>query len=299
MQELLDKKDLVEKYLHSFQPILSAFSFNNLIAWSEFFQYSIVECDQYLCIFAKDSAGTFLWVPPLGKTWNKDIMQYCFDRMQEENQGGGITRIDYADLSFAKISKEHGFLIEEKPNEYCYARQKLVNLNGNLYKSQRHACNQFIKYYPNAEYQPYDVSMLEECRCLYNQWAQRRLKNNDSDEFRFMIEDSHAAHQALLKNYQVLNVIGRVVKVDNKIEAYTLGYPLNDGMFCVFGETVNAELSGISNYIFRALCSDLEICSYRWINVMDDGGFDSMMNVKNSYQPDQRIAAYIIKNKSE
>ena len=91
---LLSAKSLVDRYLRETPTHLAAFSFVNIFVWQDFFKFQFEEIDGNLCIFASDKAGTFLYLPPLGKTISCDTLKQCFARMDTLNKGNGVTRIE-------------------------------------------------------------------------------------------------------------------------------------------------------------------------------------------------------------
>ena len=64
---LLERKELIQQYLREAPGLLSSFSFINIFTWQKFFQFELEVIDGNLCVFARHEAGTFLYLPPLGK----------------------------------------------------------------------------------------------------------------------------------------------------------------------------------------------------------------------------------------
>ena len=96
---------------------------------------------------------------------------------------------------------------------------------------------------------------------------------------------------SLLNNYRALNLQGRIVTVGNEVRAFTFGFALNSGTFCVLYEITDLTIKGLAQFIFREFCAELK--SYRYINIMDDSGLENLKKVKLSYYPFKLIPAYI------
>ncbi|MBI5416268.1 MAG: DUF2156 domain-containing protein, partial [Candidatus Omnitrophica bacterium] len=184
---LLERKELVQQYLREAPGQLSSFSFVNIFTWQEFFQFELETIDGNLCVFARHEAGTFLYLPPLGKDVSAKTIQTCFERMDKANRNKGVSRVENVHahqlplfLPQPKAPRGEGasrptdeFSHYNKGYEYCYYRKDLAGLTGNAYKSKRSSYNHFVKNY-SFKYLPYEDSMLEDCAALYKDWAQGR-----------------------------------------------------------------------------------------------------------------------------
>jgi len=59
----------------------------------------------------------------------------------------------------------------------------------------------------------------------------------------------------------------------------------------VIEREVRLAFKGLSQYIFRRFCEDLK--GYKYINITDDSGLESLKAVKESYRPLRLIPAFI------
>jgi hypothetical protein len=99
----------------------------------------------------------------------------------------------------------------------------------------------------------------------------------------------------LLDGYPDLEVTGLLVKVENKIKAFTFGYKVSEETFCVLFEITDLSLKGISQFIFKEFCETLQ--GYTYINIMDDSGLENLKRVKLSYHPVKVVVSFIAKRK--
>ena len=91
---LLERKELIQQYLREAPGQLSSFSFTNIFTWQEFFQFELEVIDGNLCVFARHEAGTFLYLPPLGKNVSAKTIEACFERMDKVNRSKGVSRVE-------------------------------------------------------------------------------------------------------------------------------------------------------------------------------------------------------------
>lgn len=292
---LLERKELIQQYLREAPGLLSSFSFINIFTWQGFFQFELEVIDGNLCVFARHEAGTFLYLPPLGKNVSSKTIQTCFERMEKVNRVKGVSRIENVHAHQLPLFPAEEYSHYNKGYEYCYYRKDLVRLAGNLYKSKRSSYNHFVKNY-TFQYLPYADSMRADCAALYQEWAQgRRGVYADNAVSLQMLEENAGVHQLALRHYQELGLTGRVVTVDGKVRAYTFGYPLNEQTFCVLFEIADLSCKGLSVLIFREFCRDAALASYKFINVMDDFELENIHRTKLSFRPVALLPSYIIR----
>lgn len=290
---LLKKKTEIERFLKQTPYSLSAFSFVNIFIWSDFFDFVFKIIDHQLCIFAKNSIGSFLYLPPLGPKTTHKAIKDGFRHLFLENNGSGVTRIENIEERHLKLFEDKDFIIVKKSKEFIYKRQDIAQMKGKLFKSKRSLYNQFIKG-NDFEFLPYAPDMEKDCLVLYDLWAQESKSRQKEDMAVFMIEENRGVHQKAMRYYQDLNLEGRVVRIKNQIIAYSFGFELKPDVFCILFEIADLRFKGISTYIFRAFCVDQQIQKYCWINSMDDFGLPNIEKTKQLFRPHHTIESYAV-----
>ena len=139
--------------------------------------------------------------------------------------------------------------------------------------------------------------MIGECKELYESWAKKRREVHQDVIYHQMLDDNRKVHQSILENYQELDMIGRVVKVDDDIKAYTFGFKLNENMFCVYLEIADLNVQGLPVFIFQSLCRDAALRDYQFINAMDDFELPNIRRTKMSYHPAVLLPSYVVTRK--
>jgi len=298
--ELPKERQLLEDHLSLFRPELSSWSWTDLFAWSDFFEYGFEMIDGHLCVFASDEAGCFMYLPPLGPDPSADLFRKCFTRMESRNGPGGVTRVENIPGSYPgldRIVSSPGLRLTEKTREYIYYRNDLCRLKGNAYKSCRAAVNQFVK---NTEfiYRPYEPRMYDECLSLYRRWARERKASCDEEMYRYMLDDNERVHARLLRHAAELGLTGRTILIDGEIRAYTFGFALTRDVFCVLLEIADLSVKGLAACTFREFCDDPAVRPYSFINAMDDYGLPALTGTKMSYRPVMLAPSYILTGES-
>jgi hypothetical protein len=257
--------------------------------WAELLNYLWVIIDGNFCLFCGTGEALFMPIPPLGEKLSAMAIKKCFELMNKVNKNKNCSRVEDVSEKEAGFYKNLGYKVKEKGQEYIYKLEDLAKLAGDRYKGKRALCNYFEKNY-KYECKEFRSDDKKACLELYKRWAADKgtvLNENcplsDGDYYKALIEDSYAAHKKAMDRFVDLGLAGRVVLVDNKVSAYTFGYPLGDETFVVLFEIADSKIKGLSQFIFREFVK--EMSDYRYINAMDDSGLENLRKVKMSYHP--------------
>jgi hypothetical protein len=249
-----------------------------------------------LCIFAKSTVGSFLYLPPLGKRISRQVVEACFQEMFKENKGRGVSRIENVEEKDLAFFPADQYQIYKKSEEFVYRREDIARLRGNKYKSKRASYNQLIRAY-EPRFTAYEPKMRKACLQLYLEWAQERRKKNSDEIYRQMLDENYKAHDICLRYCKQLGLIGRVVFVNGKMSAYSFGFRLKDDTFCILLEVADLKIKGLPTYIFKEFCADSDVKKFTFVNVMDDFGLEHVRTTKLSFRPCKTHSCYVVSPK--
>lgn len=230
-------------------------------------------------------------IPPLGEPASPRIIFDCYERMIQFNRSPAVARIENVGQERKDFFTSLGFAAVLKDLEYIYERQHLVQLRGNRFKSKRSAYNHFVQHY-SPNYQVYHEGYLQACMELLRKWQEMRRAKYKDDFFQAMLADSCFAHQLGMIESEQIGLIGRVVLLNGDVKGYTFGFPLTDETFCILFEITDLTIKGLSQYLFREFCREMN--HYRYINALDDSGLENLRRAKLSYRPCSFEPAYTI-----
>ena len=270
---------------------LAAYSFPYHFIWQSLFTYEWVELEGHHCLLAGNQAGSFLALPPLGPDPCGSAMARAFAFLADRNQTPAVTRIENAPESLTSRCHEQGYRVTPKGPDYVYRRTDLVGLRGDRYKGQRVSYNHCLRH-AHPSYRPYRSDDGDACLALFRQWQAGVKETGAVDLARHLAADAESAHRNALRHATDLGLVGRVVEVDGKLAAYTFGYSLTPATFCVLLEIADRQVKGLSQFIFREFCRELE--SYELINTMDDSGLEGLRRAKLAYHPVRLVESYIV-----
>ncbi|RKY32339.1 MAG: hypothetical protein DRP74_02820 [Candidatus Omnitrophota bacterium] len=286
----IEHREIFEDFLSFKRHDLSVYTFENIFIWKGIYEIFWAVIRESLCLFFSDDCGCFLYLSPLSKNQNPQVIKEVFRFMDKFNKNSGFSRIENIESEDLPFFKHYGYRMEFKSHEYLCLRSCLDGLKGPSFKSKRAPYNYFIKNY-RFEYMPFLPSHKEDCLGLYSRWMQSRKKYYQDSLYQGMLTDSRKCLKVLLDNFRYLNLKARIIKVGRVIKAFTCGFEVNPETFCILYEITDLSLKGISQFIFRNFCRELK--EYKYINIMDDSGLDNLKRVKLSYRPEKLIPSYI------
>ncbi|MCX5698408.1 MAG: phosphatidylglycerol lysyltransferase domain-containing protein [Candidatus Omnitrophica bacterium] len=270
---------------------LAAYSFANIYIWKALYDIEWAVIKDSLCIFFRDQLGCFMYLAPLARQPQLEVIQRVFAIMDKINKNKNISRIENIQQEGLDYYRSLGYLCSQKYPDYLCSRGDLALFKGNKFKSQRAAYNYFIKHYD------FKVSVLKladqaDCLNLFASWIKERQGQSNDAVYRGMLEDNRRVIQEAFTNYKQLHLEGIVVRVDKEIKAFSFGYRLNKNIFCILYEITDLAIKGLAPFIFRQFSQTLK--GYQYINIMDDSGVENLRKTKLTYKPVRLIDAYIV-----
>lgn len=291
---LLDKKPLVDSFLNLGTRPLSSFSFVSLFAWSDFFDFDLKMVNGCLCIFAHGDQGCFLYLPPLGKSVDSSTIEFAFEHMARRKPPRPVNRIENIPENLLPAFGMGSYNQYAKSPEYVYRKEDLTALKGHAYKSQRHDCNSFIAHQDSHSFEPYSDADLDSCMDLFERWAHNRAKISRDDVYLSMLQENRLVHARLLKFWQPLGLVARVLKAGSKIIGYTFGFAVDENTFCIYAEIADCKIPGAAAYMFKSFCADRELVPFGRINTMDDFAIPNVARAKQAWHPSELIPSYTV-----
>ncbi len=291
---LLAQEPLVSSFLNKGPRPLSSFSFVSVFAWCDFFDFELKMINGCLCIFAHGPSGCFLYLPPLGKSFDSSTIEFAFEHMAQGGTLRAINRIENIPGNLLSAFGQGSYNQHSKSAEYVYRKEDLAALKGNAYKSQRHDCNFFIAHQGHHSFEPYMDANFDSCMGLFERWADHRARADRDDVYLSMLQENRLVHARLLKFGGPLGLIARVLKAKGKIIGYTFGFVLDESTFCIYAEIADLKIPGATAYMFKSFCADEQLKDFSRINTMDDFAMPNVARAKQAYHPSELIASYTV-----
>lgn len=181
-----------------------------------------------------------------------------------------------------ELEKNMPNIFDISPNrdrfDYIYNVSDLINLNGRKLHSKKNHLNKFLNLYPNFVYERIDSSNAIDVFESYVEWFNKNPNITDG------LRNEFVGIESTLRNFNLLDMKGGVIKIDNKIAAFTLGEQINSNSVVIHIEKANTFYEGIYQAINQQfLCNEWN--EMEFVNREEDLGIEGLRRAKMTYNP--------------
>lgn len=271
--------DMFREYYKNEQSRSCEHSFANNLLWSPFYKtkYSIIEG----CLVFK-SGGERLSVSfPLGKKQVKNAVDRLLAYFEEMDKPFCMHMVTAAQFEWLNENYPDKFAIAYMRDaaDYIYESEKLISLSGKKLHGKRNHINNFVKNYPDYQYERITEENKEECLEMAQAWRVQSGCDEDPEKHAEFCVTLRA-----LQNLEALQLRGGLIRADGKVVAFSLGEPLSEDTFVVHVEKAYADIQGAYPIINQQFVLH-EASGFRYINREEDTGAEGLRKAKLSYHP--------------
>ena len=287
--ELRDK-EIFNRFLKQDPPRVSELTFTNLFIWQYKYAPSWAIVGDCLLIICRPKDRAAFGLQPVGPGDKAKALALLFEALKQISPEAGVERVDEAFVKAYVAPEEYVTELDRDNSDYVYLAKDLIQLSGNKFHRKKNHVNQFIKNY-RFEYRTLDQELLKAFLNLQENWCRLRECATHPD----LLSEDYAVHMALTHSRD-LDFQGGAILIDDKVEAFALGEPLNEGTAVIHIEKANPEINGLYAAINQFFCR--EAWSHmRYINREQDMGVEGLRQAKESYCPDHMVQKYFVKPK--
>lgn len=283
----LEDKPILDFAFKQFPPLISEFTFTNLFIWRHAYQIKISRLQQFLVLFAEKRDQPFLF-PPIGEGDVVKCSRTLLQHMKEKGFPAKIVRVP-EDLASRFDWKPEGFVVEfdRDQSDYIYLTEDLITLQGRKYHRKRNHIKKFKERYV-YRYISLTTEQISECLRLETKWCDLR----QCEVIPGLFNESVATKEAF-SHFEALEVKGGAILIEDKVEAFTLGEPLNQETVVIHIEKANPDFDGLYPMINQAFLEN-HWSKYTYVNREQDLGEEGLRKAKESYFPHRMINKHTI-----
>lgn len=279
-------KEIYTRYYHDSPVHYAEYSFFCLWAWRNAYPIEIAFSPQNLIWFR--SGGPLPgYFGPCGNWRDKNI---DWDSELSQFDSGNIIYDVPSDLKNLLDSRENlRFTKDRDQDEYIYSCKDLISLKGKAFAHKRNRVRTFLDGYEWDYYamKPEDFDSVME---FQERWRIHRDSTLNQDEAASLLDEDLAIKEAL-NHWEEFNFTGGLIKVDDKIIAYTIAQELDPQNLDVCFEKAFAEYAGSYQAINFLFLKNLAK-TYEFINREEDMGEPGLREAKLSYNPVMMLEKY-------
>lgn len=188
-----------------------------------------------------------------------------------------------------KEKLEDSFILEERRDsfDYVYSIESLAYLKGRKYAKKKNRVHNFTKSY-DYTYESINSENIDEVIHFQSNWC-----HDKECEDIPVLRNENMGILNLLHNFDRLGIKGGILRVEEKIVAYTLGEAINDEYVVIHIE------KGLNDYVgsyqmINMTFLEKEFTDYKFVNREDDFGDEGLREAKESYHPLELLKKYEI-----
>jgi uncharacterized protein len=284
---ILEDKSLFHQIFTQLPPQISEFTFTNLFIWRLCYQIKISRLQNFLCLLSARGEGSFFF-PPIGEG---DVIKCCQSLLHYLEGKGMTPKIARVPETVVKQIdwKTSGMRAELDLNQcdYVYLTQDLIELKGRKYHRKRNHIKQFQEKY-SYQYIHLTPEWIPQCLQLEAEWCDLR----HCEAIPGLLNESLATKEAFT-HFEELGVQGGAILINGKVEAFTLGDPLNSETVVIHIEKANPAYEGLYPTINQAFLEH-QWSGYTYVNREQDLGEEGLRKAKESYFPHHMVNKYTI-----
>jgi hypothetical protein len=283
----LEDKPLCDQVFNHFPSQISEFTFTNLFIWRHAYQIKISRLQNFLCLLSEQRESSFFF-PPMGEG---DVIE-CYQSLLQY-LGGKATLPKIVRVPEAAVEqmdwKTSGMKAEldRSQCDYVYLTQDLIELKGRKYHRKRNHIKQFQEKY-SYQYIPLTPEWIPQCLQLETEWCDLRHCEASPG----LLNESVAIKEAFT-HFEELGVKGGAILINGKVEAFTLGDPLNSETVVIHIEKANPAYEGLYPTINQAFLEN-QWLGYTYVNREQDLGEEGLRKAKESYFPHHLVNKYVV-----
>jgi len=269
---------VIDDLLRKHPPEVSELTFTNLFIWRHYYRFQVAFSQGLLTLLAHPPDQSPFFLPPLGEGDFLRWVETCLNYLKELGLVPCIGRLSKTSLDTLSSFPGTKAVLDRDNSDYVYHTRDLIQLSGNRYHTPKNHLNRFLKTH-SWEYLSLTPQLVSECLDLQDEWCRLR----QCLESPSLLSEEQAIIEAL-KHIDFLNYRGGVVRVDGKVEAFTLGELLNPLTVVIHIEKANPDLPGLYQLIQQQFLQK-EWGPIPHVNREQDLGVEGLRKAKQSYHP--------------
>lgn len=286
----LKDKDILRDHYSRFPPEHSDYLHSIMYTWRDYMTYSYAKVSDSIVILGKHDDRLYLR-PPIGPN-EKEVFKEVIDLSEREGWNPIISMIGKETVSW--MMKEFPQFEYEQHRDYfdyIYLSSDLSDLPGKNYLKIRNYLNKFRK---NNDHSIETITSenIIEVKDFLIRWCEQKGCRDDP----FLLQERQATYHALDDMFD-LGLEGLLIRVDGKVEAFSIFEEMRSDMAVVHYEKANFDLAGLYQAINNETAKFLTN-RYRFIDRESDMGVPGLRKAKEKYRPDHMLEIYHAREKN-
>lgn len=282
----IEDKAIFNRYFKEDPPEISELTFTNLFMWQCLYHPVWTELDDVLLVVMNPDGSSSYGLQPVGRGDKQKAIETLLTYLEGKTDMPEIKRAGEGFVN--NVDRTRFTCTPDRDNsDYVYQTTDLINLSGRKYHRKKNHLNQFKKSY-EYEYRELDADLVECFINMQEEWCKMR----ECVENPTLLSEDYAVRRALI-HFEELDYRGGAIIVNGRMEAFSLGEPLNLDTAVIHIEKANPDIPGLYTAINQMFTANAW-SDKGFINREQDLGIDGLRKAKESYYPHHMVNKYTI-----
>lgn len=278
----------VDEIMSNFEPYAD-FTFINLFTWSVDDRTELSILHGNLIVRLPDYLTGELIYSIIGSHHIDDCISILLDN------AGTLNLVPQIVVDNIKNKSKYVITEDRDGHDYIYSVERLCELSGKGLKNKRNKLNKFkLLYDGHISHQivkKIDPDTVNELKETFIEWA----FENDKSVKAYSAES--VALDRLFANLDLIDVRITIVRIDDKICAFSVNEVLTGGLAICHFEKALTTFEGAYTYVINTAAIDLRSQGCEIVNWEQDLGLPGLRRAKSSYQPSGMLKKFTLTKK--
>ncbi len=286
----IQHKEIFKQFFLQDPSQTSELTFTNLFIWRHHYHPIWLQWEDCMLIIFKPEGVLPFCLPPIGFGNKRKALDILCETLQQLTTDVKICRVS-EEFVEKYVDHDHYATFFDRDNcDYVYRTLDLIQLSGRKYHKKRNLLNRFIKNY-TFEYRHLDMELVECLLDMQEKWCEIKECVDKPD----LLAEDYAVYEALT-HFEELDYRGGAIQINSRIEAFSIGEPLNTDTAVIHLEKANPEIPGLYGAINQLFCNN-DWSDIEYINREQDLGIEGLRKAKESYNPHHMVNKYTLSPK--
>jgi len=262
--------------------IIADTTFTNLYIWRSYYRAAWAEAHGCLCLIAHPEGEEPFGLPPVGGGDQLAALTFTLEKLKAMTE---IPRFRRAPESLAEKIQAADLpyeCIHDRDNDdYVYLAEQLRTLGGRRMHQKKNHYNHFVNH-NQFECLPITDELVPDLLSVQESWL--AIKEEQNVPLSRLGHEVESVHE-LLRHFKEFNQLGLAIRINGRIEGFTMGEIMSPDTVLVHLEKANYEIRGLFVALSSHFCRELppEIV---YVNREQDLGLPGLRHSKESLKPD-------------
>ena len=267
-------------------------NFTNLFIWRSFYRPRWAEHQGCLSLIACPEGVEPFGLPPVGGGDRLAALDFTLDALRDLTPAPTCRRVPENLLELMSAAGRPYTAVPDRDNdEYVYLSGQLAALNGRRMHQKKNHYNHFVSR-NRFECLPLTEDLRPELMAVQESWLATKVERDEISPTQLGYEAE--AVREMLEHLRELDQLGLAIRINGRLEAFTLGEVIRPDMVLVHLEKANPKIRGLfvalASHFCRALPPGLT-----YVNREQDLGLPGLRQSKESFKPDHMVRKFILR----